>query len=119
MSKQHTGLRRLGKAVIYSCQGLIYAFRYEAAFRQEAIAACFLIPITFWLDVSPVERSLLLMTVFLVLIVELLNTAVEAAIDRIGPEHHALAGVAKDAGSAAVFVALILLILIWGTILIV
>lgn len=114
--QKNTGFTRLIKASVYSYKGLTHAFRYEAAFRQEAIAAMLLIPVALWLDVTPVERILLIMTVLLVLIVELLNTGIEAVVDRVGLEYHALAGVAKDTGSAAVLVALILWAFVWGSI---
>ena len=108
---------RVFKAAFYSYKGLTYAFRHEAAFRQEAIVAAFLIPLAFWLDVSNIERILLVAAVLLVLIVELLNTGIEAVVDRIGLERHTLAGVAKDSGSAAVFVALALCVFVWSSIL--
>jgi len=108
--KKNKGFRRLRLAAFYSYKGFISAFAHEAAFRQELLLAAVLIPIAVWLQVSPVERVLLVGSVVLVLIVELLNSAVEAAVDRVGLEHNELAGRAKDLGSAAVFVSLLL----WG-----
>ncbi|GAM72584.1 diacylglycerol kinase [Vibrio sp. JCM 19236] len=90
------------------------AFKHEAAFRQEVFLAVVLIPIAFILDVSQTERMLMILSVFIVLIAELMNSAVEAVVDRIGPEVHELAGRAKDIGSAAVFVALALVAYIWA-----
>jgi diacylglycerol kinase (ATP) len=111
------GFQRIVKATGYSLKGLSYAFRSEAAFRQEVLAALLLIPVAFWLEVTLVERILLVMAVFLVLVVELINTGIEAAVDRVGVEHHPLAGVAKDVGSAAVFLSLLFGIFTWGSIL--
>lgn len=112
-----TGFQRIVKATGYSLKGLSYAFRHEAAFRQEAMAALVLIPLALWLDVSAVERILLVMAVLLVLVVELLNTGIEAVVDRVGVEYHLLAGVAKDMGSAAVFLSLLFCVFTWVTIL--
>lgn len=114
---KNTGFKRIVKATGYSIKGLTYAFRYEAAFRQEAMASFVLIPLAFWLDVSHIERILLLMAVILVLVVELLNTGIEAVVDRVGVEYHVLAGVAKDMGSAAVFLSLLFCIFTWASIL--
>lgn len=114
---KHTGVKRIFKATGYSFQGLVFAFRNEAAFRQEAIASFFLIPLAVWLDVTPVERILLIMAVVLVLVVELLNTGIEAVVDRVGVEYHLLAGAAKDMGSAAVFISLLFCIYVWVSIL--
>ena len=116
MQAKNAGFRRLVNATIFSIAGLRAAWRNEAAFRQECILAAVLTPIGFWLGQTAVERSLLIGTVLLVLIVELLNTAVESVVDRIGTEHHALSGQAKDQGSAAVFVSLLLALLVWGLI---
>ncbi len=113
-----TGIRRIARAIVYSYKGLRHAFKHEAAFRQEAMAAAVLIPVACWLDVTRPERIMLVAAVLLVLIIELLNTGLEAVVDRIGPEYHALAGAAKDTGSAAVLVALILWAFVWGSILI-
>ena len=104
--KSRTGFSRLWHAGGYSMQGLRAGWN-ETAFRQEAIAALLLVPLGCWLGQSWSERSVLAATVVLVLIVELLNTCVEAAIDRVGPEWHALSKRAKDMGSAAVFLSLL------------
>ena len=105
--KKRTGLNRVWHAFGYSVAGLRAGW-FETAFRQEAIAAVFLIPAAFWLAQSWVEATLLGGTVVLVMIVELLNTGIETAIDRIGPEWHDLSKRAKDMGSAAVLLSLLL-----------
>lgn len=112
-----TGIRRIVAATGHSMRGLRDAFRGEAAFRQELLLVLILLPFSFFLAADVVQWLLLVMPLLLVLIVEALNTAVEAAIDRIGPEHHELSGRAKDMGSAAVFLSLTLLALPWGTLL--
>ena len=111
------GFTRLVRACGASWQGLRGAFREEAAFRQELAGAALVIPLGLWLGHSGVERALLVVPVLLVLIVELLNSAIEAAVDRIGLERHVLAGLAKDIGSAAVLVSLILLASVWALVL--
>ncbi len=103
----NTGIKRIIKATGYSIQGLKAAFKHEAAVRQEFALLVVAIMLATWLDVSMLERITLLAVVVLVLIVELMNSAVEAVVDRIGVEHHELSGRAKDIGSAAVLVALI------------
>lgn len=115
--KSKTGLRRLLNATRYSAEGLGAAFRHEDAFRQEVIAAMLLLPLALWLGNSGVERALMVFSVLLVLIVELLNSAVEATVDRISLENHALAKRAKDIGSAAVMVSLLNLLLVWALVL--
>ena len=112
-----TGLMRLLNACGNTYRGLVGAWREEAAFRQESALAAVLVPLAFWLAGSPVELALLLGPVIIVLVVELLNSAVEAAIDRIGEERHALSGLAKDMGSAAVFGSFVLLALNWAAVL--
>lgn len=107
------GLSRILHAAGYSLAGLRAGWN-EPAFRQEAIASIVLLPLAFWLGHNWVETALLCAGVVLVMIVELLNTAVEAAIDRIGPEWHALSKRAKDMGSAAVLLSLLLCAGIWG-----
>jgi diacylglycerol kinase (ATP) len=107
------GLLRVMRAVGASANGLVGAFREEAAFRQELALATLVIPLALWLGHSGVERALLIAPMLLVLIVELLNSAIEATVDRIGFERHQLAGLAKDIGSAAVFVSFVLLIAVW------
>lgn len=111
--KSKSGLQRIVRAFFYSLSGLQLAFRHEHAFRQEVLLAAILLPIACVVPVTPVERVLLIATVLLVLIVELLNSSVEAAIDRIGLETHHLSKRAKDIGSAAVFLALVLLTVTW------
>ena len=110
-------IKRLTKATRFSMQGIVYAFKNEAAFRTDVIIALVLLPIALLLEVTTVERVLLVGSVLLLLIVELLNTAVEAAIDRISRGHHPLSGIAKDMGSAAVLFSLIFGAFTWGTIL--
>lgn len=112
-----TGIARVIDATTYSWHGLIATWRNEAAFRQEAYLAVFLIPLALWLGQSGVERALLVGTTLLVMIVELLNSAVEAVVDRIGPEKHPLSKIAKDTGSAAVAVSLLLWLTTWSCIL--
>ena len=111
--KGKRGLRRIVNAFNYSMSGLRLAYRHEHAFRQEIVGAAILLPIACLIPVMPVERVLLIGTVLLVLIVELLNSSVEAAVDRAGLDTHHLAKRAKDIGSAAVFLALILLATTW------
>lgn len=103
-----TGMNRVWKATVYSVQGLRAAWQHESAFRQECVIAILLLPVSFWIANSWVEVAVLMGVCFLVLIVELLNSAVEAVVDRIGHEHHDLAGQAKDMGSAAVMLSLIM-----------
>lgn len=112
--KGKTGLRRLINAFGYSLEGFGAAFKHEDAFRQEVFLAIVLIPLAFYLGQSPIEKSLMIASVILVLIVELLNSAIEAAVDHTSTEHHALAKRAKDIGSAAVFLALLILVTVWG-----
>nr|WP_314264785.1 diacylglycerol kinase [uncultured Moellerella sp.] len=117
MANQTKGLRRVINATGYSIKGLKAAWINEAAFRQESVAAIVAIAIAFYLDISGIERILLISSVVLVAIVELLNSAIEAVVDRIGIEHHELSGRAKDIGSAAVFVSIGLALFVWATIL--
>ena len=111
--KGKRGLRRLVNAFNYSMSGLQLAYRHEHAFRQEILGAAILLPIACVIPATPVDRVLLIGSVLLVLIVELLNSSVEAAVDRAGLDTHHLAKRAKDIGSAAVFLALILLATTW------
>lgn len=115
--KGKTGLRRVWNAFHYSLAGLRAALRYEDAFRQEALLATLLIPLACWLPVGGAGRALLIGSVLLVLIVELLNSAVEAAVDRISLENHRLAKRAKDIGSAAVLLALLDVAAVWACVL--
>ncbi|MEE9551498.1 MAG: diacylglycerol kinase [Gammaproteobacteria bacterium] len=118
MASQGTGgLERLYKATMYSWHGLKAAFKNEAAFRQEVMLSIILIPLGFWLGENGTERALLIGSILLVIIVELINSGIEAIVDRHGSEHHELSGRAKDVGSAAVLIALINVIVIWGFVL--
>lgn len=108
---------RVQRAFGYSLKGLRAAYRKESAFRQELILAAVLLPIGFFLGRNGLERALLIGSVLLVLIVELLNSAVEATVDRGGRDRDKLAGRAKDMGSAAVLIALLLTLLTWGLVL--
>jgi diacylglycerol kinase (ATP) len=111
--KGKTGLQRVWNAFHYSMAGLYAAFTCEDAFRQEALLAVLMIPATFFLPVSGVGRALMIGSVLLVLIVELLNSAVEAVVDRVSLDHHHLSKRAKDIGSAAVFLALLNVVIVW------
>lgn len=112
----NTGLRRIVNATFFSLAGLRAAWQHEAAFRQEVMLAVVLIPTGAWLGRTAVERALLIGSCLLVLIVELLNSGIEAIVDRVGLEPHRLSGQAKDLGSAAVFVSLTLVLVVWGLI---
>lgn len=117
MAKQgKRGLRRIIDAAGYSAAGLAVAWRGEEAFRQEVLLALVLVPLALWLGRSNMERLLLVASWLLVMIVEILNTAIEATVDRISDEQHRLSGQAKDLGSAAVFLSLLLAALVWGTV---
>lgn len=111
--QKRRGAGRLLRAFVSSKHGFAGCFREEEAFRQELLFACVALPLALWLGRSGIERALLAAPVLLILIVELLNSAIEATVDRIGLERHALAGLAKDIGSAAVMVSFILLGLVW------
>lgn len=113
----NSGIQRILKASIYSLQGLKAALKHEAAVRQELVLLIMAVLLLCWFDVSQVERILMIGTVVLVLIVELINSAIEAVVDRIGVEKHELSGRAKDIGSAAVFVALLFAAFTWSYIL--
>ncbi|USD67702.1 diacylglycerol kinase [Vibrio sp. SCSIO 43136] len=108
-----TGITRILHATRYSMQGLVAAWKNEAAIRQEVVLLAIFVPVTFFLPVSKIEQVALVASLVLILIVELLNSAIEAVVDRIGPEKHELSGRAKDIGSAAVFVALCLAGFTW------
>ena len=107
------GVTRVLRAARASWLGLSGCFREEAAFRQELALAIVVIPVGLWLGRNGIERVLLIAPMFLVLIVELLNSAIEATVDRIGLERHKLSGLAKDIGSAAVLMSLLLLVVVW------
>ncbi len=116
MQKTWTGifdLKRIIKATGYSLGGLQAAFINEPAFRQELVAFIILAPAGYFLASTAIERVLLVGSLLLVLIVELLNSALEAVVDRIGTEHHELSGRAKDLGSAAVLMSIVLVVLVW------
>jgi len=112
----NTGIGRILRATKFSAQGLAAAWKNEAAFRQELILVVILLPAAFWLGQTALERAVLIGSLFLMLIVELINSAIEAAIDRHGDEQHELSGRAKDMGSAAVFVSLLIIATTWGLI---
>ena len=116
MKKENIIVRRLVNATRYSLAGLAAAWRNEEAFRLEILASIVMIPSSFWIGSNAVEVSLLTGSCFIVLITELLNSAVETIVDKIGTEHHELSGRAKDIGSAAVLVSLVMTILVWGLI---
>ncbi|MDP1930215.1 MAG: diacylglycerol kinase [Gammaproteobacteria bacterium] len=111
------GLPRLIAAARYSLDGLRSAFASEEAFRLEVLVFVIFTPIALWLGETAVERVLLISSLLLLLIVELLNTAVEALVNRISPEYHDLSRKAKDIGSAAVFLAMLLVAVVWGMLL--
>jgi diacylglycerol kinase (ATP) len=111
------GITRIVRAFGYSLQGFRACYRHEAAFRQEVLAGLILIPLGLWLGNGGVEKALLAGSWLFVMIVELLNSAIEATVDRFGPEHHKLSGRAKDIASASVFASISLAILIWVLIL--
>jgi diacylglycerol kinase (ATP) len=111
--KGKTGIRRLLNALRYSCDGLREAYRNEDAFRQEVLLALALVPLAFWLKHGATDRALMIGSVLLLIIVELLNSAIEATVDRISLDNHRLAKRAKDIGSAAVLVSLINLAAVW------
>lgn len=111
--KGKTGLRRLFNAFFYTLDGLRAAYRHEDAFRQEVWLAAVMIPLAFFLPATGIGRALMVGSVLLVLIVELVNSAIEAAIDRISLERHSLSKRAKDIGSAAVMLALINVVATW------
>ena len=112
-----SGLTRILRAFGYSLKGLRDCYRHEAAFRQEVVAAVVIIPVGMWLGENGVERALLVGSWLLVMIVELLNSAIEATVDRFGPEHHKLSGRAKDIASASVFSTISLAVVVWGLVL--
>lgn len=111
------GLRRLINAFGYSMKGFRSCFEHEEAFRLEVYLVVPLLPVALWVGENAVERALLLTTLLLVPTTELLNSAIEATVDRIGSEHHELSGRAKDICSAAVFLAIVLAVAVWGILL--
>jgi len=112
-----TDIGRIVRATGYSISGLRAALRKEAAFRQEVILFVILAPLGFWLGRNGIERALLVGCLFVVLIVELLNSGLEATVDRISKKHHKLSGRAKDMGSAAVYLSIMLAVLVWALVL--
>ena len=117
MPKQSlTGLRRIWAAAGYSARGLKAAWVNEAAFRQELLLVVVLTPLAFILGKTAVQQALLILSLLLILIVELLNSAIEAVVDRIGPERHELSGRAKNMGSAAVLVSLVAAAIVWAVV---
>lgn len=116
MKPGKTGLARIIDAAGYSLKGLRFAWKNEAAFRQECLLVLVLIPLAFRVGGNAVQTALLIGSCVVVLVVELLNTAIEAVVDRIGDEYHILAGSAKDVGSAAVLISLLQVLMVWGLI---
>jgi diacylglycerol kinase (ATP) len=115
--KGKTGLKRVWNALFYSIEGFAAAWKHEDAFRQETLLALVMIPLAVYLGHDGVSRVLMITSVLLVLVVELINSAIEATVDRISLEHHRLAKRAKDIGSAAVLIALINVVVVWGLVL--
>ncbi|MFC5300128.1 diacylglycerol kinase [Azospira restricta] len=116
--KGKQGLRRLINALGYSRDGLAAAWKHEAAFREEVMLAAATIPLGLWLGQGGIEKALLVGSILLVLVVELLNSAVEAVVDRVSDEHHDLSKRAKDIGSAAVLLTLALAAAVWALVLV-
>ncbi|MGM0411818.1 MAG: diacylglycerol kinase [Pseudomonadota bacterium] len=112
----HRGLYHVVMAMVYSGRGLAAAWRQEEAFRLELLVAAFMVPAGIWLGRTGVEYALLFGALVMVLLVELVNSALEAVVDRIGTEEHPLSARAKDLGSAAVFASLVLVAVIWGAV---
>lgn len=115
--KGKTGLRRIWNAFNYSLAGLAAAFRHEDAFRQEVVLAAVLIPLALLLPASGIGKAMMIGSIILVIVVELLNSAVEATVDRISLENHSLAKRAKDIGSAAVMLSFVHVAVVWGLVL--
>jgi len=114
MANQAAGVTRIIRAAGYSYKGLAAIWRYEAAFRQELVVAILATILAIWLNVSAIVRILLIRSVVLVLIVEILNSAIEAVVDRVCSEYHELYGRTKDMGTAAVLLAIVLALFVWG-----
>lgn len=112
-----TDMGRIVRAGSYSVSGLRAAVRKEAAFRQEVMLFIVFAPLAVWLGRNGIERALLLGSLVVVLVVELLNSAIEATVDRIGKKHHKLSGRAKDMGSAAVYLSILLVVIVWALVL--
>ena len=114
---KNTGIRRIWLAFGYSVKGVVATFKSEAAFRQETFLLLFAIPLALWIGDNLLEKVLLIAVVLLVLIIELVNSAIESLVERYGNEFHELAGRAKDQGSAAVLLALLIAVLVWAAVL--
>ena len=115
---RYTGIKRIYRAFINSFSGFLWMFKHEAAFRQEAVLFCLLMPVVAILDVSILNKVALVCAILQVLLIETLNTGLEAIVDRVGTEYHELSGLAKDCGSAAVFISFSIAILIWAGVLV-
>jgi len=116
--KGKTGIKRLANAFIYSVAGTLAAYKHEDAFRQEVILSIVLIPLAIYLGQTAIEQALMIASILLIIIVELLNSSVEATVDRISVKRHKLSKRAKDIGSAAVFFSLVNAAVIWFLILV-
>ena len=116
--KGKTGIKRLANAFTYSVAGTLAAFKHEDAFRQEVILSAVLIPLAIYLGQTPIEQALLIASILLIIIIELVNSSVEATVDRISVKRHKLSKRAKDIGSAAVFFSLVNAAVIWFLILV-
>lgn len=117
MVTKSKGLRRLINATFYSIAGFKAAWQHEVAFRQELACCVVLLPLAIWLGDNGVERSLLITSALLVPLIELINSAIESTLDRISVEQHPLIGRAKDLGSAAVLLAIVMTVLVWALVL--
>ena len=115
-NRRNRGIRRLIKAFWYSLAGFQAAWKNEDSFRQEVILAIFVIPLGLWLGITWTQKALLISVYLIIPLIELINTAIESLVDRMGPEHHPLSGRAKDLGSAAVFLSICITIIVWGII---
>ena len=113
INTKSTGIRRLFLAFINSMKAFKWLLRNESAFKQEFVIALVAIPVALWLPLRSIEQLLLILVLLLLMLAEILNTAIEAVVDRIGLEHHELSGLAKDLGSAAVFIAMVIALLTW------
>ncbi len=118
MKPGDTGIIRIIRAFGYSMRGLVATLRHESAFRQEMVLFLLMAPLAVWLGHDGIERAVLIGSLFVVLITELLNSAVESVVDRVGSERHELSGRAKDMGSAAVLLSLLNVIVIWALVLV-
>lgn len=114
MKSPHTGFKRVIYAAKYSWKGFKSTWKHEAAFRQEVWLFALLLPVAFWLSETLMEWIALIAVLLLVMVVELLNSAVESVVDRVGSDFHKLSGRAKDQGSAAVLIAFVIAFIVWG-----